>query len=209
MKIVFICHYSPSVSLKIKLRCYKHVLVLLTEESQYSKGVLTLKLIHLSVMRHYKLVKLPMQLNASCMVLGADNVHGVGFWRAAYVLIFSSAPHSAWPRRYVAKLLRTGSATVAISAPLDHWWAQRLGIPLPTSLGHERAPPLYAVSCPHFLRVIRRPTPPPSTNLRAGWEEYPTFYLRISFFLPQFFPPPRAYYPMLGSGTPNPYGSLS
>ena len=74
MKIVFICHYSPGASLKMGSGCYHHVLVLLAEKSQYSKGVLTLKLNHLSIVRHYRLVKLPMQLNALRMVLGADNV---------------------------------------------------------------------------------------------------------------------------------------
>ena len=48
MKIMFICYYPPGVNLRMGLGCYKHVLVLLTKENQYTKGVLTLKLIPLS-----------------------------------------------------------------------------------------------------------------------------------------------------------------
>lgn len=39
MKIMFICHYPLGVSLKMLLECYKHLLVLLAKENQYSKGI--------------------------------------------------------------------------------------------------------------------------------------------------------------------------
>lgn len=47
-------------------------------------------------MPHYKLVKLLMQLNASCMVLGAGYLRSVGFWRAGYVIILSSSVHATF-----------------------------------------------------------------------------------------------------------------
>ena len=48
MKIVFIRHYPPDVSSKLRLGCYKHVLVLPAKTSLSRKGVLTLKLTHIS-----------------------------------------------------------------------------------------------------------------------------------------------------------------
>jgi len=67
MKILFICHHPPGVSLKLWLGCYKHVLVLFTKKNQYNKDVLTLKLTHVIVL-HDKPVKLHLPPNSRRMV---------------------------------------------------------------------------------------------------------------------------------------------
>jgi len=155
MKIVIICGHPPGVSLKMRLGCYKHFLVLFTKENQHSKSVLTLKInLHVTV-SHCKLVKLPMQPDSSCVVLGAEFLHGVQFWRAGNTIVFSPAsPRHVQLSLTHTLLLRVGlrnSSDLCLSQPQVGSKARHTVHPYPHPLSMSQFPDfaLYlTLTCP-------------------------------------------------------------